>query len=61
MDHYLDSHNIKAMFKKLKFWFDFIKRVIEGYEATVDIHGYSPLADKRSVKGKPNVQSNKTK
>jgi hypothetical protein len=49
------------MFKKLKFWFDFIKRVIEGYEATVDIHGYSPLADKRSVKGKPNVQSSKTK
>lgn len=49
------------MFKKLKFWFDFIKRVIEGYEETVSNHGFSPLNTKPTKSRSTNVQPNKAK
>lgn len=50
------------MFKKLKFWFEVIKGVINTYEEAVSTHGFNPLERSISQKKRTsNVQSNKAK
>lgn len=47
------------MFKKLKFWFEFLKEVITTYERLVDSHGFNPIGNKTVKRQTNNVQSNK--